>query len=317
MSQPERNRREVDAGLKEVHGRRVPDHVRGHAFGRQARAGRGRPADGFVQEVRDAMAGQARSVRIGKGVIRQAVAQFLKPLAQDPRGTGPEWHDALLATFPQQLHHGAGTEPHVRAAERREFRHPGARVVQREQQRVVAPAGPRGPVAGDEQRVHFLAREEGDESSRGAFEGNGQDPRRQVHVIGRPKGDEARERSQRRETGVAAAAVTTQDLSALPGNHFEDLKHTKPGFYSVRINDQYRLIFRFENGNAHDVYIEGEDHSGRGYSGDYPGADARRYEAGADPSRRDLRGGVPRPHHFATTNNRCSREFGNILRMVK
>ena len=62
---------------------------------------------------------------------------------------------------------------------------------------------------------------------------------------------------------ILAAAKTTQDLSALPGNHFEDLKRTKPGFFSIRINDQYRIIFRFENGDAYDVYIEGEDHTGR------------------------------------------------------
>lgn len=66
-----------------------------------------------------------------------------------------------------------------------------------------------------------------------------------------------------RKLDMLAAAGTTQDISALPGNSFEHLKHTKPGFYSVRINDQYRLIFRFENGDAYDVYIEGEDHTGR------------------------------------------------------
>jgi plasmid maintenance system killer protein len=31
----------------------------------------------------------------------------------------------------------------------------------------------------------------------------------------------------------------------------------------MRINDQYRLIFRFEKGDAYDVYIEGQDHTGR------------------------------------------------------
>lgn len=66
-----------------------------------------------------------------------------------------------------------------------------------------------------------------------------------------------------RKLDMVAAAATTQDLSALPGNRFEDLKHTKPGFSSVRINDHYRLIFRFENGDAYDVHIEGEDHTGR------------------------------------------------------
>lgn len=66
-----------------------------------------------------------------------------------------------------------------------------------------------------------------------------------------------------RKLDALQAAQTTHDLSALPGNRFEDLKHTKPGFYSIRINDQYRLIFRFVNGDAYDVYIEGYDHTGR------------------------------------------------------
>lgn len=66
-----------------------------------------------------------------------------------------------------------------------------------------------------------------------------------------------------RKLDALQGASTTHDLSALPGNRFEDLKHTKPGFYSVRINDQYRLFFRFEHGDAYDVQIEGYDHTGR------------------------------------------------------
>lgn len=58
------------------------------------------------------------------------------------------------------------------------------------------------------------------------------------------------------------AAKSTQDLSALPGNRFEELKHTRPGFYSIRVNDQYRIIFRFVNGDAFDVEIT-DDHTGR------------------------------------------------------
>lgn len=67
----------------------------------------------------------------------------------------------------------------------------------------------------------------------------------------------------RRKLDMIAAAKTTHDLSALPGNRFEDLKHTRPGFYSIRINDQYRIFFRFINGDAYDVEIEGDDHTGR------------------------------------------------------
>jgi proteic killer suppression protein len=67
----------------------------------------------------------------------------------------------------------------------------------------------------------------------------------------------------KRRLDVLHAAKDTRDLSAIPGNNFENLKETKPGFYSIRANDQWRIIFRFVNGEAHDVYLEGEDHTGR------------------------------------------------------
>ena len=40
-----------------------------------------------------------------------------------------------------------------------------------------------------------------------------------------------------------------------PGNRLEALKGERTGQYSIRINDQYRLCFRFEEGNAEDVEI--------------------------------------------------------------
>jgi proteic killer suppression protein len=50
-------------------------------------------------------------------------------------------------------------------------------------------------------------------------------------------------------------AKTTQDLS-LPGLAFEPLKWHRPGYSSIRVNDQYRLVFQFVNGDAYDVAIE-------------------------------------------------------------
>ncbi|WP_295421108.1 type II toxin-antitoxin system RelE/ParE family toxin [Sulfurovum sp.] len=38
-------------------------------------------------------------------------------------------------------------------------------------------------------------------------------------------------------------------------NHLEELKGDYAGFMSIRINKQFRLVFRFENGNAYDVHI--------------------------------------------------------------
>lgn len=51
-------------------------------------------------------------------------------------------------------------------------------------------------------------------------------------------------------------AVTERDLNAPPSNCFEHLKDARKGECSIRINDQWRLCFRFEEGNAYDVAIE-------------------------------------------------------------
>jgi toxin HigB-1 len=51
------------------------------------------------------------------------------------------------------------------------------------------------------------------------------------------------------------AATRTNDLRNPPGNHLEKLTGDRAGQWSVRINDQWRLCFRFEDNNAHDVEI--------------------------------------------------------------
>jgi len=38
--------------------------------------------------------------------------------------------------------------------------------------------------------------------------------------------------------------------------NFEDLKGDLKGFCSIRINEQFRLIFKFKNSDAYDVYIK-------------------------------------------------------------
>ncbi len=58
-----------------------------------------------------------------------------------------------------------------------------------------------------------------------------------------------------RKMDMLNAAVTLVDLKIPPGNHLESLKGNLRGKYSIRINDQYRLIFGFKDGNAYDVEI--------------------------------------------------------------
>jgi toxin HigB-1 len=42
-----------------------------------------------------------------------------------------------------------------------------------------------------------------------------------------------------------------------PGNQLEALKGDRQGQYSIRINDQWRLCFRWENGDVYDAEIVG------------------------------------------------------------
>jgi proteic killer suppression protein len=50
-------------------------------------------------------------------------------------------------------------------------------------------------------------------------------------------------------------AKTLQDLGSPPGNRLEALRGELKGKHSVRINDQYRIVFEFHNGDTVDVRV--------------------------------------------------------------
>ena len=58
-----------------------------------------------------------------------------------------------------------------------------------------------------------------------------------------------------RKLFIISRARSLRDLQTLPGNRLELLKGDRAGQYSIRINDQYRICFRWENGNAYEVEI--------------------------------------------------------------
>ena len=59
----------------------------------------------------------------------------------------------------------------------------------------------------------------------------------------------------RRKLRMIAAAKQVRDLRIPPGNRLESLYDDLDGFWSIRINDQWRIIFQFENGGAKNVEI--------------------------------------------------------------
>ena len=58
-------------------------------------------------------------------------------------------------------------------------------------------------------------------------------------------------------------ATTDQDLRVPPSNHFEKLRGNLAGLHSIRVNKQWRLVFRWSGarGEAQGVYLD--DHSYR------------------------------------------------------
>jgi len=50
-------------------------------------------------------------------------------------------------------------------------------------------------------------------------------------------------------------ATEPRDLADPPGNRLEALKGDYLGYFSIRVNDQYRIVFQFENGDARHVQV--------------------------------------------------------------
>jgi len=59
----------------------------------------------------------------------------------------------------------------------------------------------------------------------------------------------------RRKLRMLGNASGLDDLRIPPANHLEALKGHRKGWHSIRINDQWRLCFRWSDGDAHDVEI--------------------------------------------------------------
>ncbi len=63
------------------------------------------------------------------------------------------------------------------------------------------------------------------------------------------------QRTARRKLLQLHAAVAVREMAVPPGNRLEALKGNREGQYSVRINDQWRVCFRWRGSDAYDVEI--------------------------------------------------------------
>jgi len=63
------------------------------------------------------------------------------------------------------------------------------------------------------------------------------------------------ERSARRKLLYLHRAIQLDDLRVPPGNRLEVMKSARAGQHSIRINDQWRICFRWQRGDVFDVEI--------------------------------------------------------------
>lgn len=59
----------------------------------------------------------------------------------------------------------------------------------------------------------------------------------------------------RRKLRMINNSINLNDLRVPPSNRLEKLKVDKNGFHSIRVNDQWRLVFKFKQGHAYEVCI--------------------------------------------------------------
>jgi proteic killer suppression protein len=62
-------------------------------------------------------------------------------------------------------------------------------------------------------------------------------------------------RAARRKLLMLDAASRLEDLQVPPGNRLEALRGDLQSFHAIRVNDQWRVVFRWANGAAHDVRL--------------------------------------------------------------
>lgn len=86
----------------------------------------------------------------------------------------------------------------------------------------------------------------GDKTTRDLFNGVGSKSTRGFQAI---------LKGVRRKLDMLNTATRLADLMSPPNNRLEALKGDLKGLHSIRVNDQYRIIFKWQDGNAHEVRI--------------------------------------------------------------
>ncbi|MGC2163364.1 MAG: type II toxin-antitoxin system RelE/ParE family toxin [Silvibacterium sp.] len=78
---------------------------------------------------------------------------------------------------------------------------------------------------------------------------------RRLHLTGHSRRFANVARTALRKIEAIDFATCLEDLRNPPGNHLERLRGDRDGYYRIRVNDQYRVCFRWEGKDAWDVRL--------------------------------------------------------------
>ena len=98
----------------------------------------------------------------------------------------------------------------------------------------------------DSANLYFVIASFGDKATADLFHGVASKAARQWSEI---------EKVALRKLDMVNAAHVLDDLKVPPGNRLEALKGDLAGYHSIRINQQFRVVFRWKDGAAHEVRI--------------------------------------------------------------
>jgi hypothetical protein len=140
---------------------------------------------------------------------------FRRPLweigAEGLRRFRPERTTALFSSFAHELDLGRVIQPEIGGLQVHDLTDPGTRVVQQQQERLVAETGPRAAVHGVEDGLGFRLLQIGHGLVFRAFQGNATDGLTMRQQRGVFPGQESEERPDGRQSGVAGFAAASPD----------------------------------------------------------------------------------------------------------
>ena len=161
MSEPERDRRDIDAGLEQVHRAGMAKNVWSELFRLQRRASllRGEAVTG--DETSDSVAAERLVRWPGEHDGGGLVGDFSQPLAQHLHRVSGQWCAAVLAAFAKTPHERCGLQFDVATSDRGDFRNAEPGLDGHGEQSVIASTDPVVAVRGCEERVGLVVGEVG------------------------------------------------------------------------------------------------------------------------------------------------------------